>query len=54
MHFFALLCFHFRANESAANRYDAPLFLRKSHQRFSLPFLRLASLCTATAQQFTA
>lgn len=36
---------HPKQNLAAANRYGAPLFLRKSHQRFSLPFLRLACLC---------
>lgn len=30
---------HPKQNLAAANRYGAPLFLRKSHQRFSLPFL---------------
>lgn len=35
---------HPKQNLAAANRYGAPLFLRKSHQRFSLPFLRLAAL----------
>ena len=30
---------HPKQNLAAANRYGAPLFLRKSNQRFSLPFL---------------
>ena len=30
---------HPKQNLAAANRYGAPLFLRKSHQRVSLPFL---------------
>lgn len=30
---------HPKQNLTASNRYGAPLFLRKSHQRFSLPFL---------------
>ena len=33
---------HPKQNLAAANRYGAPLFLRKSHQRFSLPFLCFA------------
>lgn len=40
---------HPKQNLAAANRYGAPLFLRKSHQRFSLPFLRVAMLCFAFA-----
>nr|DAM02514.1 MAG TPA: hypothetical protein [Caudoviricetes sp.] len=40
---------HPKQNLAAANRYGAPLFLCKSHQRFSLPFLRVAMLCFAFA-----
>lgn len=42
---------HPKQNLAAANRYGAPLFLRKSHQRFSLPFLRLALLHRAFASR---
>ena len=35
----AAMPMHPKQNLAAANRYGAPLFLRKSHQRFSLPFL---------------
>lgn len=40
---------HPKQNLAAANRYGAPLFLRKSHQRFSLPFLRVTMLRSAFA-----
>lgn len=40
---------HPKQNLAAANRYGAPLFLRKSHQRFSLPFLRATMLRSAFA-----
>ena len=42
---FTFVPMHPKQSLAAANRYGAPLFLRKSHQRFSLPFLRLARLC---------
>lgn len=35
----AAMPMHPKQNLAAANRYGAPLFLRKSNQRFSLPFL---------------
>lgn len=41
----AAMPMHPKQNLAAANRYGAPLFLRKSNQRFSLPFLRVALLC---------
>lgn len=40
----AAMPMHPKQNLAAANRYGAPLFLRKSHQRFSLPCHRSATL----------
>ena len=45
---------HPKQNLAAANRYGVPLFLRKSHQRFSLPFLRISSLRHSIARLINA